>query len=118
MSDARDWSATSLPAAAAETWKQLLRNDSFVAGRYRLQVAEDDPQQPHELDEIYYVIAGSAHIDIAGTRRAVRAGELIFVPARVPHRFLDVTEPLDILVVFAAAHPPANPTAAGGPTTP
>ncbi len=109
MSDASNWSSTSLPSDAAETWKQLLRNDSFVAGRYRLQVAEDDPQQPHDLDEIYYVISGSAHIEVAGDRRPVRAGELIFVPAHAPHRFVEVTEPLDILVVFAAARPPGDP---------
>lgn len=112
MNDARKWSATSLPAEAADSWRQLLQNDSFVAGRYRLSVAEDDSQQPHSLDEIYYVITGKAQIDVDGERRAVGPGELIFVPARVPHRFVDITEPLDILVVFAAAKPAAtdNPT--------
>ena len=39
--------------------------------------------------------------EVDGTRTAVRPGSVAYVPRRVPHRFVDVTEDLEVAVVFA-----------------
>jgi quercetin dioxygenase-like cupin family protein len=54
-------------------------------------------------DELYYVIRGKARFRAAEDDRAVAAGSLIFVAAKVQHRFYDITEDLQVLVFFAPA---------------
>lgn len=46
-----------------------------------------DTQQPHERDELYVVARGSGRFVYGARRAAVAAGDLLFVPARLPHRF-------------------------------
>ena len=78
-------------------------------GLYVLQAGDTDPQQPHTEDEIYYVVSGSARIQVGDEDREIRAGSVIFVGTDVPHRFHSITETLTLLVVFA---PPRRSRAA------
>ena len=78
-------------------------------GLYVLQAGDTDPQQPHTEDEIYYVVSGSARIQVGDEDREIRAGSVIFVGTNVPHRFHSITETLTLLVVFA---PPRRSRAA------
>jgi len=63
-----------------------------------------DRQQPHEEDEVYYVISGRGSISVAGEERPVGAGSLVFVAAHVDHRFHDIEEDLRVLVFWAPPH--------------
>jgi mannose-6-phosphate isomerase-like protein (cupin superfamily) len=54
-------------------------------------------------DELYHVIAGRGEITVGEETREVSAGSLVFVAATVPHRFHDIVERLEILVVFGPA---------------
>lgn len=87
--------------ASGEPWFEFLRVPSLRAGVYVLPAGAWDSQTPHEEDEIYYVIAGQAAFEAGRERWPVRAGAVIFVPARQEHRFADITEELTILVLFA-----------------
>jgi mannose-6-phosphate isomerase-like protein (cupin superfamily) len=49
------------------------------------------------------VISGRAQIDIAGALHPVEAGAVIFVGKKVDHRFVDIAEDLEVLVLFAPA---------------
>src|SRR5690349_10886674 len=60
-----------------------------------------DRQRPHLEDEVYYVISGKATIEVAGERRPVKAGSLVFVEAGVDHRFHDIEEDIRVLVFWA-----------------
>ena len=90
--------ASDLPA---EPWAEAVRSGALSAGIYRLAAGAADGQSPHDEDEVYVVTAGRAELDIDGTRTAVRPGSVAYVPSRVPHRFVDVTEDLEVAVVFA-----------------
>ncbi len=70
-------------------------------GLYVLPAGDTDPQQPHTEDEIYYVISGSARIQIGDEDKEIQPGTVIFVETAVPHRFHSITETLTLLVVFA-----------------
>ena len=84
-------------------WLEFLRVPALSAGLYRLPAGGDDPQQPHTEDEIYYVIRGRARFQAAGEDRDVAPGTVLFVPARVEHRFHSISEELVMLVVFGPA---------------
>jgi mannose-6-phosphate isomerase-like protein (cupin superfamily) len=86
-----------------ELYLEFLRVESLSAGLYSLPAGAADPQVPHNEDEVYYVISGRGAIDIAGDVRRVRPGSIIFVGEQVQHRFLDIEEDLEVLVLFAPA---------------
>lgn len=59
-----------------------------------------DTQQPHDRDELYVIVSGSGTFE-RGTER-VRFGphDVLFVPAGLPHRFVDFTPGFRTWVVF------------------
>jgi len=63
-----------------------------------------DSQQPHEEDEVYYVISGRGSIRVAGEDGPIQAGSLVFVAAHLEHRFHDIEEDLRVLVFWAPPH--------------
>jgi mannose-6-phosphate isomerase-like protein (cupin superfamily) len=90
-------------ASGGRLYEEFLRVDSMSAGLYVLEAGATDPQAPHEQDEIYYVIAGRAQIDVAGDSRPVQPGSVVFVGKGVDHRFHSIAERLELLVLFAPA---------------
>jgi mannose-6-phosphate isomerase-like protein (cupin superfamily) len=88
---------------AGRRYEEFLRVPDLSAGLYVLEAGGTDPQQPHGQDELYHVVAGRAQITVAGGSRPVRAGSLVFVAAGVDHRFHDIEERLEVLVVFGPA---------------
>ena len=86
-----------------ELYLEFLRRDSMSCGLYVLEPGADDPQEPHQEDEVYVVLAGRARLRMADQDQAVGPGSVLFVAGTVPHRFHVVTERLSVLVFFAPA---------------
>jgi mannose-6-phosphate isomerase-like protein (cupin superfamily) len=82
---------------------EFLRVPAMSAGVYVLAPGATDPQKPHHEDEMYYVVRGRARMRSGNEDHAVEEGSVIFVAAKVEHRFYDITEELVILVFFAPA---------------
>ena len=87
--------------AAGDQWREFLRAGMVSAGVYRLSAGESDHQTPHAEDEIYYVLAGRAELEVEGKRQSVAPGSIAFVARRAEHRFVDIAEDLELLVIFA-----------------
>ena len=90
-------------AQAGKLYLEFLRVPAMSAGVYVLAAGAVDPQKPHNEDELYYVVRGRAKMMVASDEQVVKAGSVIFVPAKVEHRFFDISEELEVLVVFAPA---------------
>jgi mannose-6-phosphate isomerase-like protein (cupin superfamily) len=88
-------------SSSGERYYEFLRQDSMSAGLYVLRNREDDPQTPHDQDELYYVVSGRGRFRVDGHDRPVGPGSILFVEAGVEHRFHTITDDLAILVVFA-----------------
>jgi mannose-6-phosphate isomerase-like protein (cupin superfamily) len=88
---------------AGKLYQEFLRVPDLSAGLYVLEAGATDPQQPHREDELYYVVSGKATITVGDEARPVAPGSLVFVGAGVAHRFHDITERLELLVVFGPA---------------
>jgi mannose-6-phosphate isomerase-like protein (cupin superfamily) len=52
------------------------------------------------------VLGGRAVLEIDGVGSPAAPGSIAYVPARVPHRFVGITEDLQVVVLFA---PPEAP---------
>jgi len=70
-------------------------------GLFAVGPGHDDAQEPHSKDEVYVVVTGSAVLLVEEERTCVNGGSVAYVPAGVPHRFVDVSKELRVLVVFA-----------------
>ena len=86
-----------------KAYVEFLRTASLSAGVYRLPSGGTDSQAPHGEEEIYYVVSGCAHFASGSNDVAVKPGDILFVPAKEPHRFHDIQEDLELLVFFAPA---------------
>lgn len=60
----------------------------------------EDPQEPHAQDELYIVIEGSSRFRRGEEVSEVKSGDVMFVPARLPHRFEDISDDFMTWVVF------------------
>lgn len=90
-------------ATSGRLYGEFLRVPDLSAGIYVLEAGATDPQAPHTEDELYYVVAGRGIITVGAETRPVVPGSLVFVPATVPHRFHDIVERLELLVLFGPA---------------
>lgn len=59
-----------------------------------------DPQEPHARDEVYVVLQGSGRFFNGTERHPFAPGDLLFVPAGVPHRFEEFTDDTLVWVIF------------------
>jgi|SRR6185369_3440512 len=87
-------SASPLPAQvrpAGTTRTDLQRQDLGIPGREALQArvdfapASSFPRDTHPGEEIIYVLEGSLEYEVAGKIVALKAGDVLFVPARTVH---------------------------------
>jgi mannose-6-phosphate isomerase-like protein (cupin superfamily) len=91
-------------AESGQPYLQFMNEGTMSLGLYVLAAGSADTQSPHEEDEIYYVVSGRGAIDVAGERRPVQPGSIVFVAKAVEHRFVDIEEDLSLLVFFAPEH--------------
>ncbi|MBL9078384.1 MAG: cupin domain-containing protein [Planctomycetes bacterium] len=101
--------------ATPQAWLPLFTTPTLAVGRYQLRRGDKDEQSPHERDEVYHVLAGTAKLQVGDAVRAVQAGDTVFVAARTPHHFLDIEADLDVIVFFSAARTTAGGMAAAPP---
>jgi mannose-6-phosphate isomerase-like protein (cupin superfamily) len=84
-------------------YREFLRVPAMSVGLYVLPAGATDQQKPHREDEVYYVIRGRARFKAGAEDREVFPGSVIFVAAEGEHRFYEITEELELLVIFAPA---------------
>ncbi len=89
--------------AAGKLYQEFLRVPAMSAGLYVLPAGAPDPQNPHQQDEMYYVVSGRARMKVGSEEQEVRPGTVIFVEAGLEHRFYDIDEELRVVVFFAPA---------------
>jgi mannose-6-phosphate isomerase-like protein (cupin superfamily) len=87
-----------LPGPEGERYVELFQHGTLSVELYAPR--GDDPQTPHTRDEVYVVVQGGGEFVNGGVRHRFGAGDLLFVPAHVPHRFENFTADLAVWVIF------------------
>jgi mannose-6-phosphate isomerase-like protein (cupin superfamily) len=93
-------------AEQAQPYHQFLRRRGMSLGMYVLPAGSEDRQHPHASDEVYVVLRGRGALRVRDQNHEVRQGSVVSVDHGEDHKFVDVTEDLHVLVVFA---PPDDP---------
>ena len=60
---------------------------SLAVGVIFLKPGEKDTQDPHESDEIYYILDGNGFLQINDKSYRIKKEEIYFVAIDVPHHF-------------------------------
>ena len=60
----------------------------------------EDLQTPHQQDELYIISSGSADFDRNGETINCKVHDVLFVPAGMPHRFLNISADFGTWVIF------------------
>lgn len=81
-----------------QPFKELFNHGSLSIEIYKPEKV--DLQKPHSRDELYVVISGSGYFVNGDSRDAFEAGEMLFVPAGVVHRFESFTDDFATWVMF------------------
>ena len=93
-----------LPGPRTARWPDGERfAEAFAHGSMSVELyvpVGTDPQQPHERDEVYFVMSGSGDFVLDGERSRFGAGDALFVPAGAPHRFENFSADFSTWVVF------------------
>ncbi|MDQ3805379.1 MAG: cupin domain-containing protein [Acidobacteriota bacterium] len=87
-----------LPGPGGERFAKVLEHGSLVVEIFAPRGR--DTQQPHTRDELYVVLGGSGEFLSGDERHPVSPGDVLFVPAGLPHRFENFTADLTVWVVF------------------
>ena len=93
-----------IPGAPSDKWPQgeryaeAFRHGSMSVGYYA--PVGQDPQGPHQQDELYIIHHGTGVISINGTRHRFSPGDVFFVAAKVEHRFDEFSTGFAAWVVF------------------
>ena len=82
-----------------EYFIDFISTKCIQAGIIRLHPGDNDTQEPHSVDEVYYVIEGNGFIKLKDKKQAIKQGTAIFVAAGTEHRFYGNSQ---TLVIFYA----------------
>jgi len=90
-------------AAAGLRYLEFLRMPDLSTGLYVLEAGTADPQKLHSEDEVYVVMRGRCRFRAGAEEQEIGPGSVLFVPARIEHRFLEIRERLEAVVFFGPA---------------
>lgn len=78
----------------------FINKNTLAAGILVLQPGEKDTQEPHDSDEIYYVIEGDGFLKIKNKNYVISKDKIFFVEKNVEHYFHGNKKELKILYFF------------------
>jgi mannose-6-phosphate isomerase-like protein (cupin superfamily) len=87
-----------IAASEDKEYAVVLEHGTLELGYYKPEGL--DTQDPHDRDEVYVVKSGSGYFVVENERQPFEAGDALFVPAFVSHRFEDFTEDFATWVIF------------------
>ncbi len=78
----------------------FINKPSLAAGVLVLKPGEEDTQEPHDSDEVYYVISGDGFLKIKDKDYKVSKDKVFFVEKEIEHYFHGNSKELKVLYFF------------------
>jgi quercetin dioxygenase-like cupin family protein len=78
--------------------RQYVTGSQAMLARIMLKKGTLVPEHSHPNEQIAYILSGALEFVVAGVSHIVRAGEILVIPANIPHSALALedTEDLDL----------------------
>ena len=78
----------------------FINKQSLATGVLVLEPGEEDTQEPHDSDEVYFVLEGDGFLKIRDKDYAVLKEKLFFVGKNIEHYFHGNSKTLKVLYFF------------------
>ncbi len=78
----------------------FINRQSLAAGVLVLQPGEEDTQEPHESDEVYFIIKGDGFLRIKNKDYPIKEKKMYFVAKDIEHHFHGNKKELVVLYFF------------------
>ena len=85
---------------STEYFHTFINKQSLAAGVLVLQPGEEDTQEPHESDEVYFIIKGDGFLKINNNDYPVEQNKMYFVAKNIEHFFYGNKKELVVLYFF------------------
>lgn len=79
--------------------RRLITGERMMIAHVYLKKGDDVPRHSHDNEQITYILEGALHLwfgDNDEREQTARAGEVVVIPANVPHRALALEDTLDV----------------------
>lgn len=88
---------------SGEAWHEFFAVPTLSIGVYHVPAGTEDSQthDPHDRDEVYVGICGHGWLQVGGEEFEIKPEAIVYVKQGVEHHFHDVTDDLNLLVLFA-----------------
>ena len=83
-----------------EYFHTFINKQNLAAGILFLKPGEKDTQEPHQSDEIYYIVSGDGYLKIDDRDYVIAEGKVFFVAKNISHYFFGNTQDLTVLYFF------------------
>ncbi len=78
----------------------FINRDTLATGVLVLQPGEKDTQEPHESDELYFILNGDGFLKIKDKDYSVSKNKMYFVAKNIEHYFHGNAKELKVLYFF------------------
>ena len=78
----------------------FINKHSLAVGVLVLEPGKEDTQEPHDSDEVYFVLDGDGFLKINNKDYPVSKDKLFFVGKNIEHRFYGNSKTLKVLYFF------------------
>ena len=78
----------------------FINRQSLAVGVLVLQPEEEDTQEPHESDEVYFIIKGDGFLRIKNKDYPIKENKMYFVTKDIKHHFHGNKKELVVLYFF------------------
>jgi len=78
----------------------FINNENLATGVLVLQPGEEDTQEPHESDEVYFILKGNGFLKINDHDYTISENKMYYVGKKIPHFFHGNSKELIALYFF------------------
>ena len=84
-------------------FQTFINKESLAVGIIFLKPGQKDTQEPHESDEVYYILDGNGFLRINKKSYPIKKGQIYFVGNNTAHNFYGNTKNLSVLYFFGSS---------------
>lgn len=66
------------------------------------------PKNPHNEEELYYILSGSGKFRVGDETHAVEEGDMVYVEPELEHDFFAIEEDITALIIFGSDSVPSS----------
>ncbi len=90
------WNEVEVEQLKPEFSRQLIVGDQLMLARVLLKKGTVVPEHSHPNEQITYILEGGLRFWIEGREFVVHAGEVLCIPAHVPHKAEAIADTVDL----------------------